>query len=405
MKICIGIPSPAWIHPDFALRNLPQIVAYSKDNIKDLELFIDYKQGVMTSSNRNFILKRCLEENIDGILWLDSDMIYPPDILVEFIKSDKDIIAPVYFKRSEPHDPIVYLRGGSKETPYQIVDVTKIKGVTEVDGVGFGGMFVKTSVYKALGDEKWMHYGRNFGIPIPMEDQMSHDLVFCETAKKHGFKVHVHGGIHAIHIGDKMVEMKDWIRRPSIDLSPKTIAVVIPSINIERANMVVDVMQKRAGRDADYYVVEDIDRSGFMATMNDFVKNNEYDYYVYAAEDSFPGWMWLKRAYDKAVEKDAGLIAFNDGKNSGNLATFGMVERKWMESIYGGDIFYSGYHSHYGDTELTVYAIRDNKLAYDPEACLVEVDYKKHGVNIKDKELYNKRKMTLFNSSLQELFS
>lgn len=406
MKIAIGIPSPQWVHPDFALTNLPAIVYHSKTHIKDIELYTLYKTGVMTSSNRNWILKQCLEQDIDGILWLDTDMLYPPDILEKYLASKKDIIGSVYFKRSEPYDPIVYLKGPNPKKPYQILDVTKLpkNQPFPVDGLGFGGMYVDMKVYKAMGDDKWMHYGKNFGIPMELEDQESHDLIFCKTAQKYGFKLFVHSGVQSIHIGEKMIEMKDWKRSPSKNPKKSTIAVIMPTTDKVMAQRALDRMQMKAGTLAEYFLIEDFERNGFIATMNDAVHNLDYDYYVYTAQDAYAGEWWLKYALDEMMDKEAGLLAFNDGKWNGNLAAFGMVEKNWMKTNYKGDMFSKYYKSHYADVELTLLAMRDGKFAYNPEAVLVEVDYNKHGVNEKDRELFNTRKTQLFNSDLQQLF-
>ena len=92
MKVAICIPSPERVHPDFSLTNLPAIINECR-SIKGLEIYTLYKTGVMTSSNRNWMLKECLESGIDAILWLDADMLYPPDILKVYLESKKDIIA------------------------------------------------------------------------------------------------------------------------------------------------------------------------------------------------------------------------------------------------------------------------------------------------------------------------
>jgi len=341
-------------------------------------------------------------------------MLYPPDILKVYLESKKDIIGSIYFKRSEPYDPVVFVKGKNPVKPYQIVDVTKLpkNALVEVDGLGFGGLFVRTNVYRAMtGRDKlgrldmWMKYGNNFGIPEEMKDQESHDLIFCKMAQKYGFKIYVHTGIQSIHIGEKMIEMKDWKRSPSRNLKNTRVAVIMPTTKIDMANMAVKKMQERAGKPADYFIIEDFERNGFVNVVNDFVRSNkDYDYYVYVAQDAYAGEWWLKYALDEIMDKDAGLLAFNDGKWNGKLAAFGMVEREWMLQNYGGDLFYKGYNANYCDVELTLLAMRDNKFAYTGESVMVEFDFNKHGVNRKDKRLFNKRKMLLFNSSLQGLF-
>lgn len=410
MRICIGIPNPQFIHPDFALVNLPQIIAHAKSSIPDLELFIKNKEGVMTSSNRNFILKQCLEEDIDAILWLDTDQIYPADILKLMVDSGKDIIGSIYYRRTEPHDPNVFVDGNNPVKPYRIVDTTKIqKGqIVEVDGLGFGGMFVKMSVYQTMGDDKWMRYGRNFGIPEEMEDQLSHDLVFCRTAKQYGYKIYVHGSVRCGHIGEKLVTDADW--QPQ---KPPKIAVLMPTVNIEKAEQTTKILQERAGMDVDCYILDDYDKRGYVANCNNFVKENQnYDFYVPVTDDIFPSRNWLKDAYDLHKKTGAKLVGFNDGKWKGSLACCALVERDWMSKNYDGNLYYPGYFGHYNDTELTILALQDKVYAYDPDISLIEVDYEKDKkqVNAKDRALFAERKKTNFdgrvtNTELLNIYS
>lgn len=359
----------------------------------------------MTSGNRNFILEQAIENKQDAVLWLDTDMVYPPDILVNLINSKVDICGSVYFKRSEPFDPCVYVDSENPFKPYKIVDIHKLplNTVVEVDGLGFGGLFVKMSVYDSMGENKWMRYGKNFGIPGEKEDQLSHDLVFCRTAKKYGHKIYVHSGVKCGHIGEKIVTIDDWDQKKEAEMGKK-IAVIIPSIDVEKAQKTVEQLKKRAEFPAEYYIIEDKERTGYIQTINNAIKNIDADFYVYTAEDAYAGIGWLKIAYECIERLNGGLFAFNDGKNMGTLATFGMVRKDWLETIYEyeGNLFYKGYKSHYGDTELSIVARQQKKLVTAMESVLMEVDYNKHGVNVDDKKLYNERKLKGFDGLVKD---
>lgn len=404
MKIVIGLPTPDRVSPNFSLHNLPQIIATAKSQMPELELYTLYKTGVMTSSNRNFIVKEAQGINADAILWLDVDMIYPGDIVKMLWDANKDIIGSVYFKRSEPYDPVVYVRGDNPVSPYRIVDPLTLTEVTEVDGVGFGGMMVKMSVYNKMTKyDLWHHYGSKFGFPTDDLDRLSHDLQFCKEAQEMGFKVWVHPKVMCGHFEERLVTAENWQPNGAVLKNIPKIAVLLPAINLEKANRTIEQLQKRANFDADYYAIEDVERTGFIKTINGAVKNIEADYYVYVAEDAYAGQNWLYFGIYEMIKKKAGLLAFNDGKWNGSLASFGMVEAKWMRDNYEGHLFYPSYKSHYADTELTLIAMSQKKLAYTPDSLLIEVDYDKHGVNIEDKELFNIRKKSF--GSLSELFS
>ena len=109
--------------------------------------------------------------------------------------------------------------------------------------------------------------------------------------------------------------------------------------------------------------------------------------------------------------KNAGLLGFNDGKWQGQLAAFGLAERAWAQSVYGGDFFHSAYRSHYADTELTVIAREQGRYVYEPNSVLVEADWDKESaaVNPADRAMYKARAATGFdarvhNPQLLQLF-
>lgn len=405
MNIGIGIPSPDWVNPTFAFDNLPAIIAYTKKNLKGLDrLELMYQQGVRTDRNRNIILDQFItKSSIDYLLWLDTDMLYPHNIIVEYMRHEFDIIGCLYFKKSYPYEAVGYV-SGSKKGKFRALDPRKIKKDTvyTVAGLGYGGMMVNMKVYNKMGDDKWTKYSDDFHMPRDV-GQITHDLVFCENAKKYGFTIKMHGGIRPGHVGQGVTTMNDWLRahnertaKKETTTEPKRpdTLVIIPSTDKKKAEQAAATLGEKAGIGCDIDVVMDKDKQGFVSIVNRKVESNpDYAYYVYVAQDAFPGRDWLKRGIETLEKEDKGVLAFNDGKWDGQLASFGLVSRRYIET-YGYQkkyFFYPKYHSHYADTELTEHAKIYDELAYNPEATLIEVDHDKHGVNQQDRMLFMKR--------------
>lgn len=234
VNIVIGIPSQDTVPVKFML-NLIALISYTKANLDKVDdITLALKTGIRTDRNRNVILKETLEKgDVDYILWLDTDMIYPVDIIVRYlmIKGGFDVIGCMYFKRVAPHDPVVYVRS-KKEIPgrdklYNAVDPASFKfnNVYPVDGVGYGGMMVNMKVYDKLGDKKWTHYGKNHHLPFDAPDRLTHDLVFCQAVQKAGFKILVHGSIRAGHLALKTITEDDY--RYHRGIKPKESKVIV----------------------------------------------------------------------------------------------------------------------------------------------------------------------------------
>ncbi len=213
MKIAIGVPCPELIPISFA-KNLIEIIT-TTSKMKGLEslVMID-AQGVRTDKNRNTILKKVLDGGFDYILWLDADMIFPPDIILTYMDVSFDVIGCLYFKRRHPFMPIGYVKGDNPLRPFKILNPDEIPehSVLEVDGLGFGGMMVKLDVYRSMGDDMWMNYDSGFHLPFENEHSLTHDLVFCRKAQEYGYKILLHSDVRPAHIAERLITIDDWRR-------------------------------------------------------------------------------------------------------------------------------------------------------------------------------------------------
>lgn len=413
VKIAIGCPSPDKVPAEF-IHNLLGIMSYTKAH-SDYELHYVYKTGVRTDRNRNIILEQAIKNGMDYILWLDTDMLYPHDIIIKYMEKEFDIMGCLYFKRADSYDPVGYVNG-DRPGVFKPLDVRLLpkNKVIEVDGLGFGGMMVNMEVYEKMGQDKWMHYSHNFHLPYDTEEpKLTHDLQFCIDAKRYGAKILLHTGIKPGHLAEIPITEKEWLQNLKNEAEKQpTIAVIMPTIHVNLAEKTKKILQKRAGIECDIKVILDYDKKGYVWNCNEFVNNTNYDYYVYLTDDIFPSRNWLKQALDLMKKKQAGLVGFNDGKWQGTLATCGLVDATWMKKNYEGNLFNPDYFCHYNDTELTLYAMQQSKYAYDPNISLIEIDYEKDNkkVNPKDREIFRIRKSVSFDGwvtddKLKALFS
>lgn len=179
------------------------------------------------------------------------------------------------------------------------------------------------------------------------------------------------------------------------------VIALIPTINFKKAMDISKVLLNRADYPLEVMIFEDKARYGWVKVCNMAVRALEADYYIYLADDVFPGKFWLSKAMSIMKRKDAGLVGLNGGKWDGLIADFGLVKKEWMLKNYNGDLFFNGYKSHYGDTELTMLAINDRKYAYDPKAIMMEIhDKSEYKNNKEDRDLFRNRKRDGFNGMI-----
>lgn len=179
--------------------------------------------------------------------------------------------------------------------------------------------------------------------------------------------------------------------------------MVMPFIDVERAQNTARQMTNRAGATGLLLCIHDDQKEGFISLVNRAFSISIHQWVGYVAQDAYAGRQWLRIALDVFSSRKTGLLAFNDGKWLGELAAFGLADRRWAEGNYSGHFFHPEYQSHYADVELTLLAQNDNCYAYEPNSVLVEIDPDKDSkpVNNKDRGLFLERQSISFNRKIK----
>lgn len=200
------------------------------------------------------------------------------------------------------------------------------------------------------------------------------------------------------------VEFKAFSALPDRIGSGEGPLVVMPFIVPELAKRSAIQLARRAGEKGLLYGVYDDRRVGFVAVMNAVFRRSIAPRIAYVAQDAYAGRNWLALGSVALAQKDGGLLAFNDGKWNGTLASFGMATRSWAQANYDGDFFFPEYKRHYADAELTMIAMQRLLLRYDPAAVLVEVDWDKEGQGVEpaDRTLFHLRARTKYDGKVRD---
>lgn len=206
MKTFIAIPCMETVHTEFFKCML---------NIQTGTEPIIY--GVSCSSliydARNALAKTAIDAGADRVLWLDSDMIFQPDI-VQRLSADMDegreIVSALYFTRKNPVSPVVYSKTGysgeedGKLIPYaeKYIDYPKDK-VFECAGFGFGACMVSTDLMKHVYDV--------YGAPFAPSAGFGEDLTFCRRLEELGIKMYCDSRIKCGHIANTIVTEESYL--------------------------------------------------------------------------------------------------------------------------------------------------------------------------------------------------
>lgn len=156
--------------------------------------------GSEVAMQRQQLVDQALETAATHILWLDSDMVFPPDVLQALLTHKKDIVACNYSTRVKPHRPVAFKSAGNLDNR-----VHSGTGLEEIFAIGMGCMLVKRSVYENLPKP---HYAIEWNNDF--SNMVGEDVYFCSKAQDHGYMVWLDNDMsnHIGHIGSKIYTVK-----------------------------------------------------------------------------------------------------------------------------------------------------------------------------------------------------
>lgn len=166
------------------------------------ETVVAFQISSLVYMARNDLAKKAVACGADFVLWIDSDMVFSPDLLqrlMEHMKNPEiDMVSGLYFRRVAPYSPVLYDRLEITEERCEHTEFDQIPDEPfEVGGCGFGGVLMRTSLIYDVA----LKYGDMFA-PIK---GVGEDLSFCWRARQLGHKVICDPSIVLGHVGHTVI--------------------------------------------------------------------------------------------------------------------------------------------------------------------------------------------------------
>lgn len=165
------------------------------------------KSGVPFDHGRNMACVDTLQHGFTWLMFLDDDVIPPPDAFPRLANQGKDIISGLYYRRQEPIYPVAmrFFEAEGKRGVKWVTQPELTPGLMDVDLVGAGCLLIHRRVLERM-KAPWFEWeiGREI-TDRPGDaprDRMSEDFSFCRKARQeYGFTVHLDTTVQCEHVG------------------------------------------------------------------------------------------------------------------------------------------------------------------------------------------------------------
>lgn len=157
---------------------------------------LNMQRGPYTHWNREKLLKDALEGDHTHLMFIDCDVVFPPDGVQRLLSLDKDIVGGAYNMRKVPppgstevsRTTAVKLLGGKKRFP-------TTDSPFRVDAVPTGFMLIRLDAIRGL-PQPWFFFDQD------EEGFVGEDVFFCRKVRDHGLDVWCDPTIPLAHIGE-----------------------------------------------------------------------------------------------------------------------------------------------------------------------------------------------------------
>lgn len=189
-RVAICIPSgESWKAP--MAFQATCLAIHSAPHVKVLPINV---RGEDTAQGRNRLVRLAQQTGAEWILWIDADMVFPPEALMRLLAHNLDIVGVDYRLRAPPFRRIgLFLRDDDKMRATHVTRKeaeAQTTGLLEMAVLGLGFMLMRATVFEKLSSpwfgRQWTREHASLGNPDGFSTE---DSYFCNVARHHGYAV------------------------------------------------------------------------------------------------------------------------------------------------------------------------------------------------------------------------
>jgi hypothetical protein len=175
-QVVVCVPTTGLVH---ALFSYCLINAIRYTELNGVPVVLEMDAGTVLSNQRQVLSNSALAMQADHIMWLDSDMTFPEDVIIRLLEHKKNVVCATYSKRVAPFHPTAFYN----IDPVEPVN-TEDHGLVAIKYSGMGCMLVKANVVDQMPSP---HYPLKWH--APSSTWHGEDMGFCDLLADNDIKI------------------------------------------------------------------------------------------------------------------------------------------------------------------------------------------------------------------------
>lgn len=177
MRLVIGGPTLASVPASFAV-DLAHLYAMTSESGPWSSVTIGFIASTYVHVGREAVLTGAIQRQATHILWLDTDMTFPPDAVIRLAQHNRPIVACNCVMR----DPRVLCT--AERCGQRVSTASQSSGLESVDSVGLAVMLMQTDVVADM-PRPWFRHGQNQETGADIGE----DRMFCRALRAAGHEI------------------------------------------------------------------------------------------------------------------------------------------------------------------------------------------------------------------------
>jgi hypothetical protein len=181
-RVCILTPCDDTVKTEFAASLVDMVMHTLMSGPENLEgLAVQAFGSTILPYSREQLAECAIRTESTHMLWIDSDMKFPKDMLLRFLRRDEKIIGINAMSRRVP-----YRNCAQTDPATPLVTTDESSGLEKVYRMGFGVLWVETAIVKAMPVPRF-----DFEYIPDLKAWRGEDFVFFERAREQGHDFYV----------------------------------------------------------------------------------------------------------------------------------------------------------------------------------------------------------------------